>query len=54
MPMEKCRRPSRASCVPAENLAQAADLGLGLADEEDLLAAAGLVQLVADLVDDAR
>ena len=35
-----------------KNLAQAADFGLGLADEEDLLAAAGVVELVADLVDD--
>ena len=37
----------------AEDLAQAADFGLGLADDEHLLAAAGVVQLVADLVDDA-
>ena len=35
----------------AEDLAQAADFGLGLADEEDLLAAAGVVQFLADLVD---
>ncbi len=37
-----------------KNLAQAADLGLGLTDEEDLLAAAGVVELVADLVDVRR
>ena len=34
-----------------KDLAQAADLGLGLADEEDLLAAAGVVEFLADLVD---
>ena len=33
-----------------KNLAQPADFGLGLTDEEDLLAAAGIVQFFADLV----
>ena len=35
----------------AENLAEPADLGLGLADDENLLARAGLVQFVAHPVD---
>ena len=35
----------------AEDVAEPADLGLGLADDEHLLARPGLVQLVADPVD---
>ena len=35
----------------AENVAQPADLGLGLTDHEDFLPRAGLVQFVADAVD---
>jgi hypothetical protein len=34
-----------------KDLAQPADFGLGLADQKDLLAAAGVVELVADFLD---
>ena len=37
-----------------KDLAQAADFGLGLADQEDLLAAAGVVEFLADLVECGR
>ena len=37
-----------------KHLAQAADLGLGLADEEDILPAAGVVKFLANLVDTGR
>ena len=34
-----------------KNLAQPADLGLGLTDQKDLLATAGIIEFFADLVD---
>ena len=50
-PMGKCRRPSCGGLGRAEDVSQPADLGLRLADDEHLLAGAGLVQFVADAVD---
>ena len=52
---QPCRRevepPARASCVPREEVGQTPHLGLGLADDEHVLARAGRVQLVAHLAD---
>ena len=51
VPMGKCRRSFAGGLRAAEDVAEPADLGVGLADDEHLLARAGLVQFVADPVD---
>ena len=49
--MGKCKRFFLGGLGRAEDVAQPADLGLGLADDKHLLAGPGLVQFVAHAVD---